>query len=84
MIDQKSKIFTTLTLAIILGLFLGIIGLVVFSGIGGNDCDVPGRICNCFCCNMFGMRGYEACGLFGALTGFVLGIILALVYKRIR
>lgn len=80
---QKIKIPTKFISTIMGGIVLGIIGLIVFSGVGGNNCDVPGQTCNCFCCSMFGMRGYEACGLFGAVIGFALGVVMVLVYRKL-
>jgi len=78
---------TIYSLLLIVGsaLVFGVIGLFKFAGYGGGSCDVAGRSCDCFCCNMFGLRGYESCGNFGLLAGiFVGGAFGFMVYKLIR
>ncbi|KKR22074.1 MAG: hypothetical protein UT48_C0001G0087 [Parcubacteria group bacterium GW2011_GWE2_39_37] len=54
-------------------------GLLKLSLYGGNCCDIVGKSCDCFCCNSFGLRGYESCGVFGVLAGGVVGIIVGLI-----
>lgn len=65
------SIFSTLVLAVF--------GLFSFTGIGASDCDTTGHDCSCFCCHMFGLRGYESCGDFGALLGSAIGILISLL-----
>lgn len=66
----------------------GVIGFSKLVGVGGGDCDMPGKSCDCFCCNSFGLRGYEACGdygfLVGASVGVVIGLIVYFVVKKIN
>ncbi|AKM84284.1 TPA: hypothetical protein DCZ46_02975 [Candidatus Campbellbacteria bacterium] len=83
-INMKKYIYSTLS--VILGaLIFGVIGLLKFMNYGGNSCDFPGKNCGCFCCNLFGLRGYEACGNFGLLAGIILGAIIGFVtYKLIK
>ncbi len=65
----------------------GIGGLLKFMEYGGNQCDMPGKNCDCFCCNSFGLRGYEACGNYGLLVGAGfgagVGLIIYLLAKKI-
>lgn len=72
------KYIVKISFALIGGLSLGIIGGLKFINYGAADCDMPGRSCDCFCCNSFGLRGYEACGNFGLFGGFGLGLIIGL------
>jgi len=54
-------------------------------GIGASDCDVTGHDCSCFCCHMFGLRGYESCGDFGALLGAAVGIVVSFfIFRKIN
>ena len=79
------KIIYQILLAIAGALIFGIIGLLKFAGYGGNNCDVSGKNCDCFCCNMFGSRGYESCGDFGLIVGILAGAMLGLAaYRLIR
>ena len=69
-----------------------------FMDYGGNHCsnnayisppDQNGLVrigsCDCFCCNWFGLQGYEACGQFGFWLGIVLGVILLIwIISRLR
>jgi hypothetical protein len=57
----------------------GIAAFLKFVSYGGNNCDVPGKNCDCFCCNSFGLRGYEACGNYGLYLGAGLGLIIGLI-----
>lgn len=72
------KFIFPIFLVLICALILGVIGLFQFSGYGGNDCDVTGKVCDCFCCHMFGLRGYESCGDFGFLIGVGIGAVTGL------
>lgn len=69
---MKRRIF----FAIIGATIFGLIGLFMFVGYGAGDCDIPGKACDCFCCHMFGLRGYESCGDFGLLVGAVFGTVI--------
>lgn len=64
---------------VILILFLSVFGLFSMMGLGAGDCDTSGHDCSCFCCHMFGLRGYESCGDFGTLLGVAVGIIISLL-----
>ena len=57
----------------------GIGGFLKFAGYGASDCDMPGKSCECFCCNSFGLRGYEACGNYGFLVGAGVGAVVGLI-----
>ncbi|MCX6793260.1 MAG: hypothetical protein NTY12_04520 [Candidatus Falkowbacteria bacterium] len=65
--------------AIVGALIFASIGFFRFVSFGANDCDMPGKSCNCFCCNSFGLRGYEACGNYGLLLGAGAGILFGLI-----
>lgn len=66
----------------------GVSGLLKFMMYGGNNCDMPGKSCDCFCCNSFGLRGYEACGSYGlyvgAGVGVIVGLLIYLLAKKIN
>ena len=66
----------------------GVSGLLKFMTYGGNNCDMPGKSCDCFCCNSFGLRGYEACGNYGlyvgAGVGVIVGLLIYLLAKKIN
>jgi hypothetical protein len=55
---------------------------------GGNNCDFANKNCDCFCCNWFGLRGYEACekyGLYiGAVVGIIIGLVIYIIMKNIK
>lgn len=64
----------------LIGVFIfGIVGLLRFIKYGASNCDAPGKSCDCFCCNSFGLRGYEACGNYGFLIGVSVGLIVMLI-----
>jgi hypothetical protein len=66
-------------------LVLGIVGFIKFMSYGGNSCDFPGKNCSCFCCHLFGLRGYESCADFGLLAGLFVGALAGLsAYWLIR
>ncbi|MCX6781863.1 MAG: hypothetical protein NTW66_01990 [Candidatus Magasanikbacteria bacterium] len=77
------RIFFPVLSAIAGALIFGLIGLLRFAGYGGNNCDVTGKSCDCFCCNMFGLRGYESCGDFGLIVGVLVGAVLGFVTHRL-
>ena len=60
-------------------LIFSVMGFLKLVGVGGNDCDMPGKNCDCFCCNSFGQRGYEACGDYGFLVGAFVGVVVGLI-----
>ena len=70
---MDKKILYQIIFGILGALIIGILGFLYFLDYGGNSCDMPGKDCSCFCCNMFGLRGYEACGNFGFFAGIILG-----------
>ena len=79
------KVIYPILFAIAGALIFGLTGLLKFAGYGGNSCDVAGKSCDCFCCNMFGLRGYESCGDFGLIIGILVGATLGfVVYKLIK
>lgn len=55
-------------------------GLLKFMSYGASSCDSPGKFCDCFCCNSFGLRGYEACGNYGLYVGIISGLIIGYVF----
>lgn len=66
-------------------IIFGLGGLLKFAGYGANNCDVPGKNCDCFCCHSFASRGYEACGQYGLALGALIGIIVGLIiYALLR
>ena len=79
-----------LILAGIIGAVVGAtISFLFFAGYGGNVCNmyyinepnspnslIPVGSCDCFCCQMFNLSGYESCGIFGFLLGIFVGAIL--------
>jgi hypothetical protein len=77
------KIIYPILFIIASALIFGLIGLLKFAGSGGNNCDVVGKSCDCFCCNMFGLRGYESCGDFGLIFGILVGIVFGVITYRL-
>lgn len=81
---MKKYIYPILS-ALLGSVIFGIIGGLSLINYGGNSCDFPGKNCDCFCCNSFGLRGYEACGNYGFLAGAGAGIIIGLtVYLLVK
>jgi hypothetical protein len=82
------KYLLPISFAFIGAIIFGVGGLIKLVGIGAGDCDVDGKICDCFCCNSFGLRGYEACGdygfLVGAGVGAIVGIIIYVLVRKIN
>jgi len=72
------RFYLTLSTLLLTTIF-AIGGMLKFSIYGGNNCDVVGKGCDCFCCNFSGLRGYESCGVFGLLAGCVVGVIVGLI-----
>jgi len=65
-------------------LVIGAIMALVFTSYGGNRCDQPpDNTCDCFCCNSFGLRGYESCAWFGLYSGLFIGGAAGLAALRI-
>jgi hypothetical protein len=81
---MKKIIYHALS-AVIGALIFGVIGLFKFIGFFGGGCVAPDPdpTCQCFCCHLFGTRGYESCGDLGLLIGIVVGAILGLVVARL-
>lgn len=69
------KIVASLMVILIFSIF----GLLKFIKYGASNCDSNGKSCDCFCCNSFGLRGYEACGNYGLLVGAGIGLIIVLI-----
>jgi len=79
---MKNRVYLILFFSINAIIF-GAIGFFIFTNYGGNNCDSPAIGCDCFCCHMFDLRGYEACGVFGLLFGMILGIFISLaIYAK--
>jgi len=76
------KIITAIFL-IIFTLFLGIFSFLQFMNYGGNNCDMKGNKCDCFCCNSFGLRGYESCAYTGLIIGIISGIFISFIIYKI-
>lgn len=64
--------------ALAISLFSGAIIFMKFVEYGGNNCDVVGKACACYCCNSFGLRGYESCGAFGLVAGLSFGALVGI------
>ena len=61
-------------------IILGLVGFLVLINYGGNNCDsYPNMTCNCFCCHLFGLRGYESCSQFGLFAGILVGAIIGII-----
>ncbi len=71
--------------SLIVVLIFGIFGLLKFIKYGASNCDANGKLCDCFCCNLFGGRGYEACGNYGFLVGVGIGlVVISVIYLVIK
>ena len=79
---MKKNIYQSLA-ALVGAIIFGAIGWLKFAGYGGSECDVAGKSCDCFLCNMFGLRGYESSGEFGLRIGVVVGATLGLIAVRV-
>lgn len=71
--SPKDKIFAQCTAGVFGGMMLGIAGFINLTNYGGN------YGCAAWIDNLFGTRGYESCGSFGALSGVLLGSILGIL-----
>jgi len=66
-------------------LIFGLLGLLKLIKYGASNCDTNGKSCDCFCCNSFGLRGYEACGNYGFIIGVSVGlIVIVILYLFLR
>ena len=65
----KISHFYPILSALIGAVIFGVGGFLGFMTYGGRNCDTPGKNCDCFCCNLFGLRGYESCADFGFWIG---------------
>ena len=74
------KIFIYQVLIVIISvLIFGLIGFLSLMTYGGNYCDQPPELtCNCFCCDLFNLRGYESCSQIGLYIGLLVGIIIGI------
>jgi len=83
---MKKYIYPAIT-AFVGALIFGVAEFFKLLAIGASDCDVMGKSFDCFCCNSFGLRGYESCGdygfLAGAGVGAIVGLIIYAVVKKI-
>lgn len=83
------KIVYLLLAAIIGAAGVTVFSFLFFAGYGANACNmyyisgpdnpdklIPVGSCDCFCCQMFNLSGYESCGIFGFWLGIPLGAIL--------
>ena len=68
-----SKIVSELIVGITGGVLLGILSFVTLMNYGGNYGCTP------IIDNLFGTRGYESCGAFGALAGVVIGSLIGII-----
>ena len=80
------KLLKTVFFVIVGGLFFAFIGFMLLANYGGDNCDQPPEMtCNCFCCESFGVRGYESCGqlgiYLGAIVGAVAGFFISTLHK---
>ena len=75
--NYKAKTLTQFVAGIFGGTILGLFGFSKLVSVA--KCDTDGNACDCFCCNVFGMRGYESCGTIGAWSGILIGVILAIL-----
>ena len=73
------KYFYPILSALIGAVIFGVGGFLGFMTYGGRNCDTPGKNCDCFCCNLFGLRGYESCADFGFWIGIGIGAIIGLI-----
>jgi hypothetical protein len=82
--NVKKNIYPILS-SIFGAIVFGVLGFLKLTLYGGNSCDVFGKNCDCFCCNLFGLRGYESCGELGFLLGIAVGAATGLIiYKLIK
>jgi hypothetical protein len=69
------KIAASLMIILIFSIFW----LLKFIKYGASNCDTNGKSCDCFCCNSFGLRGYESCGNYGFIVGVGIGLVAMLI-----
>jgi|GEM_PF-1508485 hypothetical protein len=70
--NNKSNFLPQLIAGTLGGVILGVIILIPMASYGGNyGCWAPID-------SVFGTRGYESCGAFGAITGILIGSIIGI------
>jgi hypothetical protein len=85
---KRLLVSTVLFLAITMTVFW--ISFAGFASYGASSCnrytitDGQGNVieegkCECFCCQGFGVQGYESCGIIGAVLGLFLGASVAVI-----
>jgi hypothetical protein len=81
---MKKYIYPVLS-AFLGAIIFGIIGFLQLLNYGGNNCDMKGNSCDCFCCYSFGLRGYEACGVYGFYAGVGVGVVVGVgIYLLVK
>lgn len=82
---MNKKLIYQVLAGLIGAIIFGIAGLFFLMNYGGNNCDQPPTsTCECFCCNLFNSRGYEACSQLGLYIGALIGIIIGVSLYRIN
>jgi len=76
------KIIYKILFLLLGAIIVGSAGFYKLTMYGGNSCDVDGKTCDCFCCHMFGLRGYEACGKFGLIAGLLIGACFGFLFYQ--
>ena len=79
---MHKKLIYQILIEISSALILGIVGWLLLTIYGGNNCDQTIGVCKCFCCHIFSLRGYESCGIFGFFSGALIGILLGILIVR--
>ena len=74
---MNKKIKAQIIMEVVGAIAFASLGFVYFTGYGGNNCDQPPALtCDCFCCHLFNSRGYESCGIFGLILGYVVLFVM--------
>jgi len=74
--SSQKTIFPQLAAGTLLGTQLGIAGFITFMGYGGNYGCFP------VVDYIFGLSGYESCGIFGSVTGVLVGSLVGIILAR--